>query len=397
MATARAGLTVGLVPQGGPQWIAGVIYLENIVRAVRAMDGNRPSLCYIAGPTDRRFDRNNHLTIEVPTYHYTHRSNDRRLRIVWNSVKSRRLPRSLETVARRIGLSALFPIQSPPGQPFPVPWVAWIPDFQHKRRPEFFSAELRAERDRRFQRIVDQAPHVVVSSQDARADLMRWFPAGEGRVSVLSFRTVLDPRWFDVDPRTVAAGLNLPTKYLIYPSQLWVHKNHRVVFAALRLLRARGRTDVVVVCTGQQFDHRHPDYADTLKEEIARLGLESQVRLLGLLDRPTQIQIMRASAAVLQASFFEGWSALVEDARALGKRLFVSDIPVHREQEPADAEFFNPECAEELADLVERAWPDLEPGPDPVRELRARQAQATLTGDFAHRFVDIVTLAGRTA
>jgi glycosyltransferase involved in cell wall biosynthesis len=191
--------------------------------------------------------------------------------------------------------------------------------------------------------------------------------------------------------------LNLPTKYLIYPSQLWVHKNHRVVFAALRLLRARGRTDVVVVCTGQQFDHRHPDYADTLKKEIARLGLESQVRLLGLLDRPTQIQIMRASAAVLQASFFEGWSALVEDARALGKRLFVSDIPVHREQEPADAEFFNPECAEELADLVERAWPDLEPGPDPVRELRARQAQATLTGDFAHRFVDIVTLAGGTA
>ena len=110
-----------------------------------------------------------------------------------------------------------------------------------------------------------------------------------------------------------------------------------------------------------------PEYADRLKREIERRGLSSQVYFLGLLDRETQIQIMRASAAVVQASLFEGWSALVEDARALGKRVFVSDIPVHREQEPADASTFDPERPEALADLLERAWPGLEPGPDLVR------------------------------
>ena len=120
----------------------------------------------------------------------------------------------------------------------------------------------------------------------------------------------------------------------------------------------------------------------SLKGEIARRGLQSQVRLLGLLDRPTQIQVMRTSAAVVQASFFEGWSALVEDSRALGKRIFVSDIPVHREQNPDDAVYFNPDSAEELADLIEADWPHLEPGPDLGREQRARDG----TGEADPRF-----------
>jgi hypothetical protein len=396
VSTERAEVTVGLVPQGGADWIAGVVYLENIVRAVLATGDSRLEFCFISGP-DHQLGRGSKLTLDVPEYFYTHRSRDSWSRVAWNSVKSRRLPRSLETLASRIGLSVLFPIQTPPSEELPVPWIGWIPDFQHKRRPEFFSVAQRDERDIRFRRVVDEASHVVVSSQDARADLMRWFPTTDARVSVLQFRTVLDPRWFDLNPLTVAERFDLPLKYLTYPSQLWVHKNHRTVLAALSLLRARGRTDIVLVCTGREYDYRHPDYADGLKKEIVRRGLHSQVRLLGLLDRPTQIQVMRASAAVVQASSFEGWSALVEDSRALGKRIFVSDIPVHREQDADDAAYFNPESSEELAGLIEGEWTHLEPGPDLGREQHAREKQERLTRDFAGRFVDIVARARRTA
>jgi hypothetical protein len=389
MGTERARLTVGLVPQGGADWIAGVVYLENIVRAVVAMDVSRPELCFISSP-DQQLGRGSNLPLDVPEYFYTHRSHQPWARAAWNSVKSRHFPRTLETLASRIGLSVLFPIQAAPSEGLPVPWVGWIPDFQHKRRPEFFSVADRARRDVRFRRIVDEAPHVIVSSEDARADLMRWFPTTDARVSVLQFRTVLDPRWFDLNPLTVARQFDLPPKYLTYPSQFWVHKNHRTVLAALSLLRARGRTDIMLVCTGREYDYRCPEYADALKEEIARRGLQSQVRLLGLLDRATQIQIMRTSAAVVQASFFEGWSALVEDSRALGKRLFISDIPVHREQDPGDAAYFDPDSAEQLADVIEGEWPHLEPGLDLGREQRAREEQKRLIRDFACRFVDVV-------
>jgi glycosyltransferase involved in cell wall biosynthesis len=396
MSTTQGEITVGLVPQGGRDWIAGVIYLENIVRAVRAIAGSPVKFCWIASREEQARCRSN-LMADMPLHVYTHRSRDRWLRIAWNSMKARRLPRSFETLASGIQPSVLFPLQTPPSPELSVPWIGWIPDFQHKRRPEFFPVVVRAGRDSRFQRIVDEASHVVVSSQDARADLMRWFPVTDGGVSVLQFRSVLDPRCFDRDALTAADRFDLPKKYLTYPSQLWVHKNHRTVLAALDLLRARGRTDVVVVCTGREYDYRRPEYVEDLKKDIIRRDLQSQVRFLGLLDRLTQLQVMRRAAAVLQASFFEGWSALVEDSRALGKRIFVSDIPVHREQDPNDALFFDPDNPEQLADLIQGEWPHLEPGPDLMRERRARDEQPKLIDDFARRFVDIVARAREAA
>jgi glycosyltransferase involved in cell wall biosynthesis len=308
-------------------------------------------------------------------------------------VKARRVPQTLDGLIGRVGVSVLFPLLAPPKAPLPATWVGWIPDFQHKRRPEFFSAAERAFRETCFQRIVNEASHVIVSSQDARDDLMRWFPTTHARVSVLQFRTVLDSRWYDLDPEIATAPLQLPAKFLTYPSQLWIHKNHRTVFGALSLLRERGRSDVVLVCTGREYDYRHPEYANELKAEIAGRGLQSHVRLLGLLDRQTQIQVMRKSAAVVQASFFEGWSALVEDARALGKPIFLSDIPVHREQAPARARYFNPESAEELAGAIESEWVHLEPGPALEAEQHARDEQQPLILDFACRFVDVISTA----
>jgi glycosyltransferase involved in cell wall biosynthesis len=385
---------VGLVPQGGADWIAGIVYLENIVRAVLTAEGRRLDVCFVAGP-DQQFGTGTRLTIDVPVHVYTHDAHHAWSQVAWNSVRCRRRPVSLEGLARRLGLDVLFPLQTPPNRPLSVPWIGWIPDFQHKRRPEFFSTPYRAERDSRFQRIVAEASHVVVSSHDALSDLMRWFPMSATRVSVLQFRSVLDPRWFDVDPQVVAGRFDLPPKYLTYPSQLWAHKNHRTVLAALSLLRARGRSDVVLVCTGREHDFRNPEYADQVKQEIVRLGLEPQVRLLGLLDRPAQIQIMRGSAAVIQASVFEGWSALIEDARALGKPVFVSDIPVHREQNLEGAVYFSPDRPEELADRIEDEWPYLEPGLNAAREQRARDDHRRLTRDFACRFVDVVGRACR--
>jgi len=106
---------------------------------------------------------------------------------------------------------------------------------------------------------------------------------------------------------------------------------------------------------------------------------------------------MASLPASSAASFFEGWSALVEDSRALAKQIFVSDIPVHREQDPDNAAYFNPESAEELADLIEEDWAHLEPGPDLGREHCAREKQERLTQDFACRFIDIVERARQAA
>ncbi len=64
---------------------------------------------------------------------------------------------------------------------------------------------------------------------------------------------------------------------------------------------------------------------------------------------------MNNSIAIIQPSLFEGWSTVVEDAKALNK-LYYSylDLEVHREQINNNAYFFNPHEEILLAKALEK-------------------------------------------
>ena len=176
----------------------------------------------------------------------------------------------------------------------------------------------------------------------------------------------------------------------MFPSQFWAHKNHLVLFDAMRILKQEGIKDIALVCTGFQEDYRVPGHFNFLNEFINEHGLKSHIYMPGLLARCDQIQLMRAAAAVIQPSLFEGWSSLVEDCRTLGKRLYVSDIPIHREQVPPNAQFFNPKDAGQLAGQLARDWRNLSPGPDLKQEQIARQETEKRAVDFGRTFLKIV-------
>ena len=136
-------------------------------------------------------------------------------------------------------------------------------------------------------------------------------------------------------------------------------------------------------------DRRWPGYGESLVEFIRAHDLEGNIRILGLLPRRGQIQLLRAAAALVQPSMFEGWSALVEDARLFHKHLYLSDIDVHREQNPPHAEYFRLDDPEILADMLARDWDALEPGPHPVDEAAARGHHQDFMTAYARSFLHI--------
>jgi glycosyltransferase involved in cell wall biosynthesis len=387
-------LRVAVLGHGGPEWIAGRVYVCNLLRAIELLpEEERFAFCLVLPPASHAADLSEwgagHLPVRRFAFHATD-SPLNKLRGAKRSLARRKWPRSLEGVVARAKAGIVFPALASLGREFPVPWIGWIPDFQHKRLPQFFSDEELRVRDERFQGVVDDARHVVVSSEDARHDLIRWFPTGSTRTSVLSFVSVSSREWYEDEPGRVAAQFQLPEKFLIFPCQFWIHKNHRVLFEAIRILRDRGIADICLVSTGQTHDNRHPQYFAGLQNHLEQHGLNPHIRILGLLPRQIQVQLVRRAAAVIQPSLFEGWSALVEDARTLGKRIYVSDIPVHREQQPTDATFFHPDRPDELAELVARDWPDLKPGPDLIRESEARVQERNRALAFARAFHQVL-------
>jgi glycosyltransferase involved in cell wall biosynthesis len=171
------------------------------------------------------------------------------------------------------------------------------------------------------------------------------------------------------DPHETVVKYHLPEKFALVANQFWQHKNHRLVVEAVALLKARG-VRVPVVMTGQPSDFRDPQNrtVSELLQRIAEAGLAGQVTVLGQVTYRELIALMRAAAVMIQPSQSEGWSTVVQDGKALGRPLICSGIATHREQAPEALGFFEWDGAADLAELLERHWVGLSPGPDAARE-----------------------------
>jgi len=384
-----------VLSQGGQQWIAGIVYIRNLLKALSLLaNEEKPRVQLLLGPRTSGDQYSNLIDDNLEIHRYAYRRNHP----FWKKCCSRVLgaargefPPSMERLLQDMNPKPglLFPANFVSSQDFPIPRVSWIPDFQHKRLPHFFPARESEKRDRVFAQRIANTEHTIVSSRDAYNDLMEFFPIDRDKVSILPFVGLPEKDSCDQEPGQLLIEMGLPAKFLMFPSQFWAHKNHSLLLEVLWKLKKRGMNDIALVCTGQTHDYRRPGYFDDLCHLIREKNLETNVFILGLLPRDLQVQLLRCAAAVVQPSLFEGWSAIVEDAMALGKRIYLSDIPVHREQEPPWAVFFDPHNGDELVECLAADWPYLEPGPHIQDELESEKRQHERALHFAHSFCRI--------
>ncbi len=222
----------------------------------------------------------------------------------------------------------------------------WLYDFQHKFLPELFSQEELNRRDLTFQNIASFAKDIVFSSEDSRSHFDQFYKESRAGRRVYNFVSLLEQH-----PAQLKQPADMPKNYFIVCNQFWPHKNHLAVFKALELLKKQGQ-NIHIVLTGKYDDVRNKAYVDELKDFIDHHGLQQHITLTGFISREEQIQLIKHARAIIQPSFFEGWSTVIEDAKALNKFMIVSDIAVNREQIAINAWFFKPSDEEQLAKQI---------------------------------------------
>ncbi len=250
-------------------------------------------------------------------------------------------------------IDVVFEIATYYGWRFPIPTIAWMPDFQHRQlRQQFgFLAYWRRELGFRAQIASGRVP--MVSSADARKDCETFYPSAIGRTSVVRFAAPIPAHLIEQYPERVVQEYRLPETFFYLPNQFWRHKNHLVVIEAIGELKRR-RFDIVIAASGQSHDPRHPQYFSQLMERIDALGLQANFLMLGLIPRLDVISLMRTCRALINPSYFEGWSSTVEEARSLEVPMLLSNIAVHREQMGEGAVYFDPDDAIELANTIQQ-------------------------------------------
>lgn len=236
--------------------------------------------------------------------------------------------------------------------------IAWIPDFQHCHLGELFSEDVKKQRNNLYSSIAQSNSPLILSSKNSLDDFEFFYPNTKNNVMVVPFVSYIEPIIREIDLSEEKKILNrfnlLDKKYACVMNQFWQHKNHIVIFEALKKYYERNpESDYVFVFTGKMEDYRNPNYINSLKKLMAMPELIQHVILLGFIDRKEQITIMKNAEYVIQPSLFEGWGTVVEDAKVLDKTIVLSDIPVHREQKNEKCILFSPHNAIELASIIE--------------------------------------------
>jgi glycosyltransferase involved in cell wall biosynthesis len=322
---------VGIVPLDTTgNWMGGRYYLQHLIRSVAALpERERLGMCDVWW--ERKADEDpfkevrDYLTGSA-VITFPKGLAGRVTRKVRRTLAGWRDTRDL---FYRAGISSLFPVL--PCENPGIPYVFWLPDFQHKYYPHYYSEQMLRQCDEYSDSNIAQAALVVLSSQHALQDFQRNYPNHIQKARVVHFCSVPDDRWWDLDPECVARDKGIEGKFVVVSNQFSHSKNHEVIFEAMRILRDSGK-DVKLVCTGSLYGYRGQDYLDRLRTFVSVHQLEATILILGLLPRREQIALTRGAAAALQPSRFEGWSTVIEDAKTLGKKILASDIPVHREQ-----------------------------------------------------------------
>lgn len=368
-------------------WTAGESYTRMLVESLAAAKEDRPTeLLLLSRKKSGKEDPSVPATIrhfKAPQYGFGERA--------MRAMRGLGEKSELYETALRCKASVLLPVlQIDLARP-PIPTIGWIPDFQHRHLPQYYSKSSLASRDRAYRHLAERARLILLSSESARNDLAGFLPQHTAKARVLPF-----PSLFAFHPPEAAepwptlAKYHIPAKFALVANQFWQHKNHRAVVEAAALLKARG-AGVPIVMTGQPSDFRDPlnRTVSELLQRIAEAELAGQVTVLGQVPYAELVALMRAAAVIIQPSESEGWSTVVQDAKALGRPVMCSGIPTHREQAPNAVGFFECDRPEELADLIEKNWGTLEAGPDAAREGEALARERDFARQHGRKLLQI--------
>ena len=230
--------------------------------------------------------------------------------------------------------------------------VEWLVDFNNRSYPQFYE-DNGAFSNFYQEKLVKSGKKFILSSYTLLDELCMYFPRYTNSVKVLRFATSL-PNFDRLNIEVIKRKHGIKGPFFMSPNQFWEHKNQIVVLKAIRLFRVTYPSiRINVLFTGSaEVNRGKGKYAEGLFHFIQENYLEDYIHFLGVLDRNEQLVLMKNSIALIQPSLYEGWSTLVEEAKALNKFIILSDLKVHREQISKNVCFFDPSDSFELSRII---------------------------------------------
>jgi glycosyltransferase involved in cell wall biosynthesis len=225
----------------------------------------------------------------------------------------------------------------------PVPRVRGVPrvvsllDVQHHELAQMFSPLERRLRAWAYDGAARDADLVLTISEHARRGIIEHVGVAPDRVR--SIPLGVDLARFSPDGPGPAEHLGLPARYVLYPANMWPHKNHARLLEAFAAL---DDPDLWLILTGQTYGNE------------GLLAGHARVRHLGHVAHDELPALYRGATALIFPSLFEGFGLPPLEAMACGVPVAASDRGALAEVCGDAALLFDPEDVEAMTDAMRR-------------------------------------------
>ena len=261
-----------------------------------------------------------------------------------------RRPSWLDRIVRELQLDLVW-FLGPGAQFLNAPYITTVWDLQHRFTPwfpEFSRCGVWDARELSTAWFLRRATKIITGTKVGKGQIESAYGVPSANIAILPHPT---PNISDATPASgspsVLVRFSLKKPYLLYPAQLWAHKNHANLFLALKILGESYGLRPMLCLTGS--DKGNGAYLRSLARD---LGIFDQIRFLGFVPAHDLIGLYRGADALCYVSFCGPENLPPLEAMALGCPVVASDIPGAAEQLGSAALLIDPASPPRLAEGI---------------------------------------------
>ena len=320
-------------------WLGGVVYLKNLFEGINEIKNIKIKPVIITDNNCTKDDLSSFGGLEVIKSNLFNRSNLNRIinKIIIIFFGKNILVQNF-LKKHDIKIMSHFSIL---GKKSKIPSIYWQPDFQEVNNPKYISFKRKFFRRLNIYLFSNHSYKVLLSSNTVRKELKKI------NFNAYKKSIVLRPTFSNIPVKSFKSKMylkqkfDIKNKYFFLPNHFWTHKNHVLILQSLIDLKKNNKIhNIQIICTGLFNDYRNPNHKKKIIKIIKNNNLENNFRILGIVNFDELMSLMKYSVAVINPSKSEGWSSTVEQAKSMGKFVLLSDLPVHKEQNPDRSFYF---------------------------------------------------------
>jgi glycosyltransferase involved in cell wall biosynthesis len=234
------------------------------------------------------------------------------------------------------------------------PTVLSMHDIQHVHYPEFFIWPRRVSRHINYGLSARHAHFFQASSEFSKQDFLRYFGCiSQEQIVVIPEGVRVEEFSTPIDATSLCNRYGLPERFLLYPAQLWLHKNHLILLQALKQIELKRGLRIPLALTGGKYSA-----ASKVLGYIADQSM-TYVHYLGRVPFTDLVGLYQKAMYLVMPSLHESNSLPVLEAAAAGTPVIASRIPPNEElSRVLQLNLFDPLNQEELERLLVRLWED---------------------------------------